>query len=160
MIYSLAVYHYEFLTTWSSEVFIASSEYILKVSKALSENSKRRCFFQRLNDDVAYWDYFNNNHSKAVFLISFKINKNYPLRLCLPLLCKIKSSQVKYRLLHGRLERLGMPQLTQPQLRPITWRGITIWKKKRLKWISEQRRVVRQMKLVFTNYKYSYKRIL
>src|SRR6218665_1304633 len=32
----------------------------------------------------------------------------------------IKSSQVKYRLLHGRLERLGRPQLTQPQLRPIT----------------------------------------
>src|SRR6218665_3455299 len=30
------------------------------------------------------------------------------------------SSQVKYRLLHGRLERLGRPQLTQPQLRPIT----------------------------------------
>ena len=32
----------------------------------------------------------------------------------------IKSSQVKYRLLHGRLERIGRPQLTQPQLRPIT----------------------------------------
>src|SRR6218665_1900334 len=30
------------------------------------------------------------------------------------------SSQVKYRLLHGRLERLRRPQLTQSQLRPIT----------------------------------------
>src|SRR6218665_530977 len=36
------------------------------------------------------------------------------------LLSLSKSSQVKYRLLHGRLERLGRPQLTQPQLRPIT----------------------------------------
>ena len=46
----------------------------------------------------------------------------------------LKSSQVKYSLLHGRLERLRRPQLTQPQLRPITWRGrpIIIWKKERL----------------------------
>jgi len=50
--------------------------------------------------------------------------------------CILNSSQVKYRLLHGRLEILGRPQLTQPQLRPITWRGIIIWKKKRLKWKS------------------------
>ena len=28
--------------------------------------------------------------------------------------------KVKYRLLHRRLERMGRPQLTQPQLRPIT----------------------------------------
>src|SRR6218665_912039 len=31
-----------------------------------------------------------------------------------------KSSQVKFRLLHEILKRLGRPQLTQPQLRPIT----------------------------------------
>jgi len=31
-----------------------------------------------------------------------------------------KSSQVKFRLLHDTLERSGRPQLTQPQLRPIT----------------------------------------
>ena len=30
-----------------------------------------------------------------------------------------KSSQVKYRLLNERLQRLKRPQLTQPQLRPI-----------------------------------------
>jgi len=46
------------------------------------------------------------------------------------------TSQVKDRLLHGRLERFGRPQLTQPQQRPVKWRGIIIWKKKRLKWKS------------------------
>jgi len=48
----------------------------------------------------------------------------------------ISVKSVKYHLLHGRLERLRRPQLTQPQLRPITWRVIIIWKKKRLKWKS------------------------
>src|SRR6218665_312752 len=36
------------------------------------------------------------------------------------LFCAHTFCQVKYRLLNERLQRLGRPQLTQPQLRPIT----------------------------------------
>ena len=37
---------------------------------------------------------------------------------------KINQNQIKFPLLHDRFERVGKPQITKPQLRPITRRGV------------------------------------
>ena len=44
-----------------------------------------------------------------------------------------KSSQVKYRLLHGRLERIGEASADTAATETYYMKGIIIWKKKRLK---------------------------
>src|SRR6218665_3235565 len=46
---------------------------------------------------------------------------------------KVKSSQVKYRLLHGRLEKIGEASAATAATEAYYRRGIIIWKKKRLK---------------------------
>src|SRR6218665_1995710 len=51
---------------------------------------------------------------------TLKRNPRYEDHDCIHSYIQVKSSQVKYRLLHGRVERMGRPQLTQLQLRPIT----------------------------------------